>query len=144
MRHLLAMTLALLILLAPARVFASPVESGDMPDGSADDDAATFGDESEDPHDPCACCCRRHLDSAHTSAMILGISLLGTGYLLSAAHAFTQADLRYRYVELLPLAGAIDGVARDDRSPAWATTLMFAAWSQAMGVLVLSVAFGEK
>jgi hypothetical protein len=142
MRHPLAMTLALLIWLAPARVFAMPDETGDTPNSTLDADS--LDDDVEEPQDPCACCCKRHLDSAHTSAMILGISLLGTGYLLSAAHAALQSDLRYRYVELIPLAGAIDGVARDDRSPAWATTLMFAAWSQAMGVLVLSVAFGEK
>jgi hypothetical protein len=138
MRHLLATILALLILLAPARVRAQPAtEEGNELNIGYDD-----GD-TEEPPDPCACCCRAHMDHAHTSALVLGISLLGTGYLLGAAHAMTVQDPRYRYVELIPLAGAIDGVARDDASPAWATTLMFAAWSQAMGILVLSVAFGE-
>jgi hypothetical protein len=128
MRPLFATILALLILLAPARAYSA--EDDDKP--------------AEEPHDPCACCCRPHLEHQHTSAMVLGLSLLGTGYVLTAVHASTLKDTRNRYIELIPVAGAIDGVVRDDSSVAWTTTMMFAAWSQAMGVLVLSVALGER
>lgn len=131
MRQSFATILVILLLLVPARARAD-----------VDDDDLDL--EPQEPRDACACCCRPRLDHAHTSALVLGISLLGTGYILTAAHAATLTDMRNRYVELIPVAGAIDGIARDDSSAGWTTALMFSAWSQAMGVLVLSLALGER
>jgi hypothetical protein len=130
MRQLVAITLVLAPLI---------VTTGARADESAASDATAA-------RAPCAtCCCARlaRLDQAHRSALALGIAFLSTGYVLAITHAATLSDVRTRYIELIPVAGPIASVSHNDLSPGWTTALMFSAWSQAMGILVLTLAVGE-
>jgi hypothetical protein len=104
-----------------------------LPRAAADEVAPT-------PPDPCASCRLWH--KQHRTAAIMGISLLASGYVLSLSHAATQPGVRAA-TELVPIAGPIVALFHNDTSPGWTMGLTFAAWSQAMGVLVLSIALAE-
>ena len=154
-RRLLALAIASCLSLAPrvarADDAAPPghiiVEPGDTtPVNPADvvvNPADVVLEPVEEPPPPC-CCRHVGLDHAHRTALAMGLSLLGSGYLLTVAHAITNGDARARQVELIPIAGAIYAETRRGVEPPWSAALMFAAWSQAMGVLVLSIALGPE
>jgi hypothetical protein len=157
MSRLLAFAIALVIIVSPRSARA---REGDEPPAlellPSDDAAPPPGavivnatDEdvfnpADDPPPPSCCCCGGHLGHGRRAALIMGLSLIGTGFTLSLAHAATVSDPGIRQVELIPVGGAIYAETRSGVPPSWSAALMFAAWSQAMGVLVLAVALGPE
>jgi hypothetical protein len=92
-----------------------------------------------------SCCCNpctavpppeRYVDPDRRAALTLGWTFFGVGSAIAAAHAFHGNG---SLIDLVPVAGPVVGVWRNDEAPAWTAALLFSAWSQAVGVLVLAL-----
>jgi hypothetical protein len=97
------------------------------------------------PATPC-CCCRcapatsgQCGDPDRRAALALGWTFFGVGTAISVGHSLSGTGTSSRMADLVPIAGPISGVWRNDDSPAWTAALLFSAWSQAVGVLVLAL-----
>jgi hypothetical protein len=73
---------------------------------------------------------------------IIGGSVFAASYFVAAIHSFGgNAD---RQLNLIPVAGPLAAMWRGgEPSAAWASTLIFSAWAQATGLLVLGVAAAQ-
>jgi hypothetical protein len=80
------------------------------------------------PHKP------RQLRDQH-QAMALGWTFIALGHGLATLHA-AAAD-RGRLTDLVPIGGPIAAIWNDHDTPGWTAALLFSAWSQAVGALVL-------
>ncbi len=103
------------------------------------------------PDADCGCACAAcppppppsRLGRGRRQALLVGAALLGTGYGVSVAHAFAGGSAGARTLDLVPVAGAMARLADDHLSPAWTAALVFSAWSQSFGLLVLAIAGGS-
>jgi hypothetical protein len=92
---------------------------------------------------PCCCCGRDVLVEKPPApddlpAIITGVAFITTGVVLPIAHAVASSTGSSR--DLIPVVGpmlrALDGRDR----PEWAAAMMFAAWAQVVGSLIVAVA----
>jgi hypothetical protein len=67
--------------------------------------------------------------------MALGWSFIAVGQGLATLHAV--AGEHGRLTDLIPIGGPISAIANERDAPGWTATLLFSAWSQAVGALVL-------
>jgi hypothetical protein len=67
--------------------------------------------------------------------MALGWTFIAVGHGLATLHA-VAAD-HGRLTDLVPIGGPIAAVWNDHDEPGWTATMLFSAWSQAVGALVL-------
>lgn len=71
-----------------------------------------------------------------------GVALFLAGTAVGVAH-FATSDSPGRVFDLLPVFGPLATATRSDVSPGWASGLVLAAWGQAAGILLSSVAIDE-
>jgi hypothetical protein len=124
-------------------ILATGVRAAANEDGTEDDLLA-------EPAPATGCCCnpcgspQRYVDPERRSAQALGWTFFGVGSAISVAHSFTAARSADRIADLIPVAGPIAGVWHSDEAPAWTAALLFAAWSQAVGILVLGLVASDS
>jgi hypothetical protein len=80
-----------------------------------------------------------YVDPERRSALALGWTFFAVGTAISVTHSFSASHTSDRIADLVPIAGPIAGVWHNDEAPAWTAALLFSAWSQAVGALVLAL-----
>jgi hypothetical protein len=121
----------------------------DEPD-AMDAEPAVPSPDAPDGSDACGCSCgwgcpdadaplvrNPRLVREQQEALALGWTFLGVGHGIAIAHSFTASTMRDRFAGLIPIGGAVWSVWQNRDSPPWTAALMFSAWSQAVGALVL-------
>jgi hypothetical protein len=73
------------------------------------------------------------------SFTLAGVAILGTGVFIAVTHALASSNSN-RFIELIPVAGPIAAAWDGKQSPFASSALVFSSWTQAVGLLMVSIA----
>jgi hypothetical protein len=86
---------------------------------------------------------RLHPNIDAMPVMLAGISMLVVSYAVSTGYLLANSSGNDRVLDAVPIAGAVNGAIQHSSGSAATPGLLFAAWTQVAGVLLMAVAGRE-